>query len=201
MKIYLARHGQSTWQLDPGDDLDTPLSATGRRQASLLASWLAEHPALDSEGRLEVVALRTSPLRRAQETADYVVQTLHLPVQVQPTLAEAPFHVVEELPRASDPYRPRPSGYELSQRYRSFREQARAALDELAALSEEMGGPVLAVTHGGLIKTMLRVIADTDLTCFKIYNTGIAAVDWKDGRWRLLQVNLWDHLPPELRLT
>ncbi|PJN24013.1 histidine phosphatase family protein [Kitasatospora sp. CB02891] len=201
MKIYLARHGQSTWQLEPSDDLDTPLSDTGHRQAQLLAAWLADHPALDGKGRLEVAALRTSPLKRAQETAGYVSRALGLPVEIQPTLTEAPFHVVEELPRAPAPFEPVPAGYRLPERYLRFREQAEEALTELAELSGQVGGPVLAVTHGGLIKTLLRVVAQTDLTCFQIYNSGIVALDWKNGRWRLLHLNLWDHLPPDLRLT
>ncbi|MEU4209505.1 histidine phosphatase family protein [Streptomyces sp. NPDC026206] len=200
MKIFLARHGQSQWQLNPSQDWDTRLSELGHVQARRLGEWCAGHHLLDAESRLEVGSLRASPLKRARETAGYLAESLGLPVEVQPSLTEAAFHVASELPKAPAPFAPRPEGA-LPERYTAFRKQAGAALAELTRVAEETGRPVLAVTHGGLVKTLLRSIAETDAFCFKLYNCGINAIEWKGGRWRIVHVNLWDHLPPRLRTT
>ncbi|MFE3167771.1 histidine phosphatase family protein [Streptomyces sp. NPDC059224] len=200
MKIFLVRHGQSLWQLQPSEDWDTTLSPLGHSQARRLAGWCARHPALDRTSRFEAGVLRASPLLRAQQTAGHLASALGLPVRTQPSLAEAAFHVVSELPSAAAPFAPWPQA-PLSERYLAFRKQAGEALTELADLAEESAAPVLAVTHGGLIKTLLRTVLETDVVCFKLYNCGINAIEWKAGRWRIAHVNLWDHLPPELRTT
>ncbi|KOU52236.1 phosphoglycerate mutase [Streptomyces sp. WM4235] len=200
MKIHMARHGQSQWQVAPSDNLDTPLSQAGQRQARLLAGWLAAHPALDAKGRLDVASVVTSPLERARQTAACVSEALGLPADVQPSLAEAPFHVVDELPVTEGPLVAGPQPVrDLSVRYAGFRAQAWTALAELVRQAETTGGPVLAVTHGGLIKTVLRVAMKTDLTCFQVYNATITSLEWKKGRWRVVHLSLWDHLPAPLR--
>ena len=200
MKIFLVRHGQSLWQLQPSQDWDTGLSALGHSQARRLAAWCARRAALDATSRFEAGTLRTSPLRRARQTARYLAEALGPPAQTLPSLAEASFHVVSELPSAAAPFAPWPD-VPLSERYLAFRKQAGQALAELTALAEETAAPVLAVTHGGLIKTLLRSALETDAVCFKLYNCGINAIEWKAGRWRIMHVNLWDHLPPELRTS
>ncbi|MEU1311535.1 histidine phosphatase family protein [Streptomyces cinnamoneus] len=200
MKIFLARHGQSQWQLNPSQDWDTRLSDLGHEQARRLGEWCAGHRLLDAESRFEPGTLRASPLKRARETAGYLAESLRLPVEVQPSLTEATFRVASELPRAAAPFAPWPTG-ELPERYTAFRAQAAEALEELTGVAEATGRPVLAVTHGGLIKTVMRIVAETDSFCLKLYNCAINAIEWKDGRWRIVHVNLWDHLPPELRTT
>lgn len=200
MKIYLVRHGQSQWQVSPSQDWDTSLSPLGHDQAKHLGEWFTSGAVLDGTTRLTVGSVVASPLKRARETAEYLGGSLGLPVGVQPSLTEATFHVVSELPKAPAPFAPWPES-PLSERYLDFRAQARAALGELARLAEETGQPVLAVTHGGLIKTVVRTIAESDTFCLKLYNCGINAIEWTNGRWRVVHVNLWDHLPPGLRTT
>ncbi|MHB8633084.1 MAG: histidine phosphatase family protein [Thermoplasmatota archaeon] len=87
--IYLVRHGQTVHNRDrilQGPRLDGPLSELGFRQAESLASALS---------RVGLAALYTSPMMRARETAQAVVQghfanaSAHpLPVQVVPELYE-----------------------------------------------------------------------------------------------------------------
>lgn len=86
-----------------------------------------------------------------------------------------------------------------SEKYRSFQQQVGDALTELVRLATESHRPVLAVTHGGVIKTALRTIAGSDAFSATLYNCAITAVDWRDGRWHVVHVNLWDHLPPRMR--
>lgn len=198
MKIYMVRHGQSHWQLAPSENLNTSLTDLGHEQARLLGRWLAEHRMLDGKGRIEVATLRTSPLLRARETAEYTAKALDRPVCLQESLREAPFHVADHLPHRAAPFHAY-SAFEPSEIYAAFKAQVRIALQELVEQAQAGGGPVLAITHGGIIKTLLRLIAGTDTLDFVSYNTGITLIEWKRGRWCVVHLNLLDHLPPEYR--
>ncbi|WP_328685885.1 histidine phosphatase family protein [Streptomyces sp. NBC_00343] len=197
LRIYLVRHGQSEWQLAPGADLDMPLSPLGQEQSQRLADWCARGELLDASSRFDVGPILVSPLKRARQTADHLVRDLGLPVDTLPALAEAPFRVADELPRTTGPLT-LPTG-KSSEKYRSFQQQVGDALTELVRLATESHRPVLAVTHGGVIKTALRTIAGSDAFSATLYNCAITAVDWRDGRWHVVHVNLWDHLPPRMR--
>jgi broad specificity phosphatase PhoE len=198
VRIYLVRHGQSEWQLAPSTDWDTPLSSLGHEQAKRLGHWLAHHKRVDIERRLEVASLCTSPMWRAQQTATYVAEALGLAMHTMPALREASFHVAAHLPSRAAPGDPAPQ-YQPSARYLAFKAQVHRALDGLIEQVELTGGPVLAVTHGGLIKTMLRAAVGQDEVCFRLYNTGITELEWRRGRWHLVYLNLLDHLDTELR--
>ncbi|GAB3945855.1 alpha-ribazole phosphatase [Kribbella albertanoniae] len=81
MPTYLARHGQTEWNLAGRRQgrLDSPLSPLGVSQAQRNAELLrAEH----------IDAIHSSPLGRAQRTAHIIGATLGLAVQVLPDLAE-----------------------------------------------------------------------------------------------------------------
>ncbi|MEW2625529.1 histidine phosphatase family protein [Streptomyces sp. NPDC048106] len=201
MRIYLVRHGQSPARAGQGRrGRDTALSPLGHRQAGHLARWLAGDGRLDGDTSLTVGSVLTSPLTPARETAEHLRESLGLPARVQHTLAAADFQVFPELPSATAPFARR-RGRLLSERYLDFRAQARAALVELTRRAEESGQPVLAVTHGDLISTVVRAVAESDTFCLRLYHCGITALEWSDGRWRLSHVNLWDHLPVPLRTS
>jgi len=199
MKIYLARHGQSRWQVTKDEtDWNSPLSDLGQKQAGLLAHWLAEHAALDNGSRLEIGGIRVSPLLRAQQTAAPISQTLNLPLTTDDNLQEANFYVSEHLPSLESPYQAFPV-YTPTEMYATFKQQATDGLHGLVAAAEESSQPVLGVAHGGLISTILRQAVGSDTISFWAYNTCLHLLEWKRGRWHLVYLNLWDHLPPELR--
>lgn len=199
MKIFLARHGQSRWQVERDDnDWDSPLTDLGQRQAQLLANWLATHAKLDNGSRVEIGFVRSSPLKRAQETAVPIIAALHCPSETDAYLREADFYVSEHLPSAESPYQAMPI-YKPSNRYAIFKQQAQAALYALVADAETSNQPVLGVAHGGLISTMLRLATGSDTVSFWLYNTSLSVLEWKRGRWHLIHLNLWDHLPPAWR--
>ena len=74
LRIHLVRHGAK--EKTPGDPGLTP---DGVRQAALTASFFRSSP---------VTAVFASPLRRAQESAALIADTLSLPVQVDARLRE-----------------------------------------------------------------------------------------------------------------
>ena len=199
MKIYLARHGQSRWQVERDDgDWDSPLTDLGQRQATLLATWLATHAKLDNGSRIELGCVRVSPLQRAQQTAVPISEALNCTLHTDAYLREADFYVSEHLPSAESPYQAMPA-YKPSKTYNAFKQQALAALHALATDAEASGKPVLGVAHGGLISTVLRLATGSDAVSFWIYNTSLNLIEWKRGRWHLVYLNLWDHLPPAWR--
>ena len=89
--------------------------------------------------------------------------------------------------------------YEPFNVYAAFKQQAQAALYALVQDAETNGQPVLGIAHGGLISTVLRLATGSDSVSFWLYNTSLNLIEWKRGRWHLVHLNLWDHLPPAWR--
>lgn len=70
MKIYLARHGQTDWNVEMRAQgrKDLPLNATGREQAEKMRDNIKD---------LELDAVYASPLKRAAETAEIATRGKH----------------------------------------------------------------------------------------------------------------------------
>ena len=80
MDLVLIRHGLPiAVENSDGSPADPPLSETGREQAQRLCKWLA-HERLD--------AVYSSPLRRARETADPLVEALGVDLRIEPGVVE-----------------------------------------------------------------------------------------------------------------
>jgi broad specificity phosphatase PhoE len=198
MLIYLARHAQSQWQVEASENWDTLLTPTGHQQAKRLAQWLATRPLLASGMRVEIGSLYASPFKRAQETASYVANELELAIVTHDSLREADFHVADHLPHRDGPLSAY-SSFTPSAKYSNFVVQADGALRVLVQRAEATDGPVLAVTHGGLIKTLLRRVTGSETVCFRLYNACLNVIEWRRGRWHLVHINLWDHMSADLR--
>jgi probable phosphoglycerate mutase len=153
--VYLARHGQTAYNLEGRfqGQLPVPLDATGRAQAVDLAERAASHG---------FVALWSSPLLRARETADVVGAALGLDPREDPRLMETDAgdwtdrsfaEVQGEAPERfaafanADPGFAFPGG-------ESFAEQERRVG---AALADVERGPLpaLVVCHGMVIRAAL----------------------------------------------
>ncbi|WP_261167199.1 histidine phosphatase family protein [Microbacterium sp. Marseille-Q6965] len=149
--IALVRHGQTDWNLEGRlqGSSDIPLNDTGRAQARAAAERLR------GGGYAAIVA---SPLSRAAETARIIATELGLPApESVAALAERGYGVAEGLDvlAARERYGDAVPGAETRP---VVAERAATALQELASRHGE--ARVIAVSHGGVIGTLLRLATD-----------------------------------------
>jgi probable phosphoglycerate mutase len=88
MPLYVARHGQTTWNVENRvcGLTDVPLTDVGIEQAKTLAQ--AAH-------KVGLHAILCSPLSRARHTASFVSALCNLPVAVEPRLIEQNYGIYE----------------------------------------------------------------------------------------------------------
>lgn len=157
----MVRHGETDWNRESRFQgrSDPPLNAAGRRQARELALRLGNE-ALD--------AVYASPLRRAYETAEIVAGRLGLEVQAVDALGEVFLGAWEGLTlpeietRFPDGYRrwvDHRDGWHGGETYDELGRRVVAALLEIAGAHD--GGRVLAVTHGGPIRSAVAAATGT----------------------------------------
>ena len=178
--VLLARHGQTNDNLSPlrfQGFRDTPLNDTGRAQAHELAEKIAARPD-------PIVALWTSDLSRARETAEIVGARIGLEPRLDPRLREAnrgewEGHLFPDIER-SDPERFAawmrggaswrfPGGESLQEQ----QDRVMAALADIAAAGEL---PALAVCHGGSIRVALCSRDPRGLDAFHAFEVPNTAV-------------------------
>ncbi len=153
--LVLVRHGETDWNADNRfqGHADPPLNDTGRAQARALGSELA---------RESFAALHTSPLRRAAETASIVALALGLEPIPDEALKEVDVGSWSGLTRAEVEQR-HPAGFarwleyghgwDDGETYDELGARVVTGLTRIAGRHE--GGQVLAITHGGPIRSAL----------------------------------------------
>jgi alpha-ribazole phosphatase/probable phosphoglycerate mutase len=158
IRILLARHGQSEWNAIRRfqGSSDVGLSALGRRQAEALACAVRAR---------QLVAVYSSPLRRAVETAAPAVAGGALELTIVPELAELGLgdwegRTVDEVQALEgDPYRrwlaaPLDCAPPGSESLLGVCDRVQAAIERIRlAHAREQEGDVLVVAHGGVIST------------------------------------------------
>jgi phosphohistidine phosphatase len=81
IRVYFLRHGEADWPKWEGDDDDRPLTERGRKEMRKVARFL---DALD----LSLDDILTSPLPRAQQTAEIVAERFKLHAREEDALAK-----------------------------------------------------------------------------------------------------------------
>jgi broad specificity phosphatase PhoE len=182
--LVLVRHGETEWNTASRyqGQQDIPLSPQGREQVEVLAEFFRDWP-LD--------AVYASDLKRAYDTAAAIAQVHQLPVKADIRLREYAFGVWEGLTRSEikikypELYYGRrqnidiqiPGGETGSQvQIRAFQ-----WLKEVAASNLET---VIAVSHGGTIRTLIAKILDVDIIkCHRLRldNCGFTIITWEKG--------------------
>ncbi|MBV8722678.1 MAG: histidine phosphatase family protein [Candidatus Eremiobacteraeota bacterium] len=196
MRVYLARHGETTWNVDGRYQgrLESPLSPLGHRQAEALADAMAP---------LGLGRVLSSPLRRCTETAEPSATRARLPVEADERLVEIAHGAWEGRLRdelaANDP-----------ERYHAWRnDPARVAFEDGETLvqvrdrwrefaaSFHPQAPALVVTHDAVVRVALVDAQGEDLDAFwdaRVENGAYAIFELDEGGWRLLEPCVTTHL-------
>jgi 2,3-bisphosphoglycerate-dependent phosphoglycerate mutase len=190
--LYLIRHGQSDlgWRGEPwasarGDQWDPPLSERGVEQAALLAGRLL---VMD----LEPFVVYSSPLRRANETAEAFTRLAGTDVTVDDELVEAHIGGWEGKPFeeiiGSDPDVVQHIRNQRAIWHRApgaeggdgFRDRVRTAVD--AIVDGHPGENVLVFAHGGVINAYIGDLLGLRQEMFFLpENTSLNSVDVDGG--------------------
>lgn len=160
-RVYLVRHGETDYNLHHRwqGQLDIPLNATGRDQASKLGDYFHNQ-------KLPIDICYSSDLSRCHETAQLTLQHYTLDIQPEPRLREMHVGIFQgktrtqlqqELPDAyaqwvADNHYAPPEGESRS----TLGERAYAAWQDIIATSPHEH--ILLVTHGGTLRMMLPKI-------------------------------------------
>lgn len=133
--FYFVRHGETDVNANPLHkrvDYDLPLNKRGIEQA-LAAGMVAS--------KLPLGAIRSSPIQRAAQTRDLILQALELPHCEDDHLGECKAEVWTKMVRFMEG-----SHYEATTSIQDFLTRVGRGVE--AALQEE--GPILIVSHGGV---------------------------------------------------
>jgi broad specificity phosphatase PhoE len=152
--IFLARHGESDWNVEKRfqGHTDRPLTERGREQAYALADLVAGE---------KIDAIYTSPLSRAQETAEIVAARAGLEPVALPELREVDTgswsglsraDVEARFPEGFARWRSGASGWEDGETYEEMAERVIGALGTVAEAHPD--GRVLVISHGGPIRAI-----------------------------------------------
>jgi broad specificity phosphatase PhoE len=169
--FYLARHGESDWNVENRfqGHTDRPLTELGRAQGRALADELAE-TALD--------AVYASPLRRALETAEIVAAPKGLSVVALPDLREidvggwAGLSRDEVEARFPDAFHRWVGGSEGWEDGESYADMAARVIAEVRRIAtRHPNGCVLVVSHGGPIRAVHAAAAGIDVHAYRRTHT------------------------------
>lgn len=198
-RVYLIRHGESTWNAERRwqGAMDPPLSDTGRAQAARVGATLRAVP---------LQAVYCSPLQRAHDTAVAVAAPHGLAVEPVADLREIAFGEWESLFSEEVEQRFGPVLQEWWQRpdqvqipgaepLVEVRERAVAALRMI--VTRHRDDPVAVVAHGGVNKLILLTLLSAPLSSFwrlAQSNACINVLEFDGERGRVLVMNETTHL-------
>lgn len=209
VKLLLIRHGESRGNVNRQWQgwLDEPLTERGREQARRLAERLYRWSVERSE---PTVAVYSSTLSRAYQTADILARRWGVPLVLDGRLRERDVGVLQGLtwpevearhPQVARAIRQSwialtlPGGEAVSQ----VAERAWQAVEGIMARTDhrDVVGNVAIVSHGGTLNAYLnRLIGRGDKrpNVFSFGNTSLSVVEIRDGRPRIMLVNDLCHL-------
>ncbi len=205
-RYYLVRHGVTEWNraLRFQGHTDIPLDAEGRAQAAKIGARIARLPQ-------PPVAVYSSDLSRARDTAAAIAAPLGLTVVATPELRETCLGAWEGLNRAE--IEARGEGVLLAGYIRDSLTHRPPESETLEAVYARMNrawdairaenhtGPVVIVGHGGSLRALLCAALDAPLPTMQrlwLDNASLSviedAVRPEAGRCRVLRVNDTSHL-------
>lgn len=171
MRLFVARHGQTQWNVENKvcGRTDLPLTEEGKVQAKLLAEKAAD---------LNIDQIVSSPMLRARQTAATVAEYLGISVTVDERLIEQDYGIYEGVDR-KDP------GFIANKRQFAVRYPGGESMMDVAhrvygllddVKREHEGKTVLLVCHGGvcrLIRTYFEPMTNEEFFYYSEDNANI----------------------------
>lgn len=199
-ELIMIRHGETDWnrahRFQGGTDID--LNEQGHSQARLAAARLTGLP---------IAAIYCSDLRRARQTAEPIARALGLGVSVEPALRERSYgifegrtheEIVRDHPQDYERWRRREAAYAMPGGGESLAALRVRVLAQMELLARRHAGQmVAAVTHGGVLDAMYRIVTGTPGEAprsFEIPNAAMNRIGFDGERFVLIEWANIDHL-------
>jgi len=200
MELILARHGETAWNVEQvfRGTIDVELNETGIKQARLLAEYLKDRP---------VEAVYSSPLQRAEKTAEEVANQFQQEVKIVRGLIDIDFgawngltvHKVEEkYPDLFKEWSESPEKVEFpyGESLEAVRHRAKELIDSIVYMNS---GTVVAVSHRVVLKLVICALLGLDNSHFwniRLDTCGITVFSCEKGRYTLCEHNNTSFLRP-----
>lgn len=196
MKLYMIRHGETAWNKERKlqGHADIPLNENGRTLAAVTGKALAD---------ISFDYVFSSPLKRAVETAELVLNGRKIPIRTDERIQEIGFGEYEGIcinDESADPefekffvapeqYKPPKGGETLAH----VRERTGAFLKELAENPEYQDKTILIATHGAAMKGLITNITGEPLSEYwrggVHKNCAVSIVEYQNGVYTLISEN------------
>ena len=198
MKIYFVRHGETDWNKERKiqGQVDIPLNEFGRHLARETAKGLRDVP-------FDVCF--TSPLGRARETAQIILQGRDVPILEDKRILEMNFGVLEgkccskegwDVPDSFQMFFDDPVHYQApegGEDFQAVRKRTGDFLNWLFAPEQYRDSTVLVTTHGAAMAGLLNNLKKKPLAEYwgvgVHKNCGVTEVDVTDGRIDIISEN------------
>ena len=181
-RICFVRHGETNWNAERRmqGHIDIPLNANGISQAERLANAL-----IRVKHSFDVIY--SSDLERALHTANAVARALSLDVQITPRLRERNVGKLQGLLLAEAPvllpeiwqrHIARELDHDLGggESIRTFHQRMQDILELF--LNEHRGQSVLAVSHGGSLDMIYRIVTQQALDAERVAVVPNTSLNW-----------------------
>ncbi|MEN9853586.1 MAG: hypothetical protein RL162_878 [Pseudomonadota bacterium] len=194
-RICFVRHGETNWNAERRmqGHIDIPLNANGISQAERLANAL-----IRVKHSFDVIY--SSDLERALHTANAVARALSLDVQITPRLRERNVGKLQGLLLAEAPvllpeiwqrHIARELDHDLGggESIRTFHQRMQNILELF--LNEHRGQSVLAVSHGGSLDMIYRIVTQQALDAERVAVVPNTSLNWITHDGSTWSVECW----------
>ena len=194
-RICFVRHGETNWNTERRmqGHIDIPLNANGISQAERLANAL-----IRVKHSFDVIY--SSDLERALHTANAVARALSLDVQITPRLRERNVGKLQGLLLAEAPvllpeiwqrHIARELDHDLGggESIRTFHQRMQDILELF--LNEHRGQSVLAVSHGGSLDMIYRIVTQQALDAERVAVVPNTSLNWITHDGSTWSVECW----------
>ncbi|MFC5465207.1 histidine phosphatase family protein [Lederbergia graminis] len=185
--ICLIRHGETDWNAEGRIQgrTDVPLNQNGLNQAKKCRDFLKNS---------EWDVIITSPLKRAQQTAEIINEALNLPIIIMDDFIERSYGDAEgmllEVRRKFYP----DGSYPNQEERETLNNRVIAGVERIKQKYD--GTKVIIVAHGAVINTLLATFSNGEIGSGKtrLGNACISHIHFQNGIWVIKDYNQINHL-------